>query len=442
MWKKHIIFFICRQWSQNLLFQQYKMVVLVRLRDLAIQSASEVAEILPRRNRAHGIDIEKEVCTNDGMDILFILDGWDELPQNVPVYSLFIDLLKGNVLQECSIIITSRPISTARIHSLVSVRIEILGFTKTELHQYFLKCLHDDALAVQKLIHRIRQNPIVEGSCYLPLNASILVHLFKCRGNVLPTTQYGIFSELVCTCIFRHLKKCKRSTAGLKSLDDLSPEIATDFQHLCKVAYIGVMSDIVIFTELGSDINTLGLLQGVESFAVRGESYSYNFLHLSIQELLCAIYMATQLDSLEQTQQFKKLFGQPRFMLVFQFFAAKTKLQNPGISEIVVRLAKKCSGQNPSSQDRTLLISLIYCLYEAQDSSLCSLVVNELKQKLQLGSYSPGSISLNPADCYYLSYFLTFCKGFEVMLTNCSIGADHCKSLFREEQVYDLHSLE
>ena len=437
--KSTLSFHICHQWTEGHLFQEYELVILVRLREIA--NAKSLAELLPRRNEEMGREMAATITASDGENTLFILDGWDELPRHAPAYSFIINIVKGIKLPKSSVIITSRPTSSAIFQSLVHLQIEIVGFTKDELQQYFRKCLENSVEAAERLLQRIKQNLIVEGTCYLPLNASILVHLFKCRGNVLPTTQYGIFTELVCTCIFRHLKKTRQDINELKSLDELPPDTAAKFKDLCKIAYDGVMHDVVIF-DLGPNFNTLGLLQGVESLAVRGKSYSYNFLHLSIQELLCAIHMANELNEKEQTARFKLLFGQPRFMLVFQFFAAKTKLKTSGISEVVTQVAKKCSVDRPSTEDRTLLVSLMHCLFEAQDSSLCQLVAGELKQKLILGAYSGGGIRLNPADFYYLGYFLTFCKGFEISLPNCSVGDDQCKSLFRKDQVYDLLSLE
>ena len=248
------------------------------------------------------------------------------------------------------------------------------------------------------------------------------MHLFKCQGNVLPTTQYGIFTELVRSCIYRHLNKTqKQNTGELKSWDHLP------FQKLCKLAYSGIMEDRVVF-DLSSDFNTLGLLQGVESFAIRGKSYSFNFLHLTIQELLAAIYMATKLEEKEQTEQFNKLFGKLRFAAVFQFFAAKTKLRTSGISNIVKQVAQ--------SRNEALLVSLIHCLFEAQDSSLCQLVADELHPTLCL-----GNTSLNPADCYCLGYFLTYCKDFEVKLSGCGIADEHCKALFGQGEVHNLRYL-
>ena len=93
------------------------------------------------------------------------------------------------------------------------------------------------------------------------------------------------------------------------------------FQYLCELAYRGVMENKVTFSssDLPQGSNTLSLLQAVESFLESGKSLFYNFLHLSIQEILTGYYITFLSDS-EQVSQFQKLFDQPRFTAVLQFF--------------------------------------------------------------------------------------------------------------------------
>ena len=419
---------ICQQWAYGKLFQEYKLAVLIRLRDLIVQNAQRVADLLPRQNDSMGQDIAVEI-TNNGKGVLFVLDGWDELSEAAPGYSIILSLIEGTQLHECSVIITSRPTSSTILQPLVCSRIEILGFTKDELRQFFCNCLNNDTKAVDSLLKRVKINPVVEGSCYLPLNASILVYLFEDGNHDLPTTQYGIFSDLICNCIFRDLKKTKPKykISEINSLDNLPSEIDDNFQYICEIAYNGVITDQVIFN-LGPHFKTLGLLQGVESFARHGTAHSYNFLHLSVQEVLAARYIARKLKESEQTDQFKKLFDNPRFTAVFQFYSAITKLQATGISEVVVQVAK--------SRNRARLLSLVHCLYEAQDPSLCHLVAQQLNLVLNL-----KDTALSPADCFSLGYFITFTKSFELSLVSCFIDVDGCKALFREGQVYDLRIL-
>ena len=449
---------ICHEWIAGRLLQEYSQVILVKLREKAVQNAKNVGDLLPKRDNTMGQNAEKEIATRDGEGVLFIFDGWDELPKKAPGHSIIRDILDCKKLHKSAVIITSRPISSMNLHKLVDTRIEILGFTKAELQKYFTECLGDDHDKVKELQQKIKQNPVVEGSCYLPLNASILVHLFKCDG-VLPHTQFDIFSALICNCIFRHLKKKNEQfdIPGIKSLDKLPPSIQSPFERICEIAYKGVIEDHITF-DLERSFNTLGVLQGVESFASGMPSHSYNFLHLSIQELLAAIYMATKLEPSEQVAQFQELFGRARFSAVFQFYAAKTKLKTRGMDKIVIQVVQKCT-QNKKTIELTprssadsdqhsgssslghkpqpLLLSLLHCLFEAQDETLCQLVTKELRGELNL-----EGISLNLADCLSLGYFLTYCKQFRVHLAQSSIGDDECKVLFRKGQKYDLQYLE
>ena len=235
-------------------------------------------------------------------------------------------------LHKSAVIITSRPIASGDLHPLVKSRVEILGFTQEELKQYFTECLEENRVAVDALLERIHENPAVAGSCYLPLNASILVHLFKTGNNTLPTTQFGIFSELVLSCIFRHQnERTQHRNLSLDSLDHLPEVVRTPFLQLCQLAYDGIMDDRVIFTGLPADVKTLDLLQGVESFVKRGKSLSYNFIHLTVQELLAGFYIATQLPPTDQVSKFNELFNKPRFSSVFQMYSAVSKLRTvPG----------------------------------------------------------------------------------------------------------------
>ena len=432
--KSTLSFHIRQEWANGRLFQEYKLVALIRLRDLIVQNAKSVADLL---QNIVG-EVAEEIMANKGKSILLVLDGWDELTKEKPGHPIISNLIKSKELQESSIIITSRPTSSANLHKHVSLRAEILGFSKSELRSYFTFCLKDYPKDVDDLLKRIENNPILEGICYLPLNASILVHLFMCGNGELPDTQYGIFHDLICNCIFRYLKKTQleEDATEIESLDDLPPSVDNQFQELCKLAYDGIMKDEVIF-HLKSTFTTLDLLQKVESFSRRGgKSYSYNFLHLSIQELLAAAHIATKLEKNDQAQKFKEMYNNPRFSAVFQFYAAITKLETPGIKDVVIQVAKKCAVDRPDDEGKALLLSLLLCLYEAQDSSLCQLVADQLESKLKL-----RGTTLNLAECFSLQYFLKHLEKFEIDLKRCSIDSNKCKALFKPDQAYQFKSL-
>ena len=449
--KSTLSVYICQQWEKGQLFNQFQLVILIQLRDPAVKNAKGLADLLPCPDTTTAQQIAARILANRCQDVLLILDGWDELPPKLQKNSFFHQIVKptlpqSNPLCGSTVIVTSRPIASGDLHQVVSSRVEILGFTAEELHQFFTECLKGDTEAVKTLLERIEENPEVAGSCYLPLNATILVHLFKSDSNTLPTTLYGIFSSLVLNCIKRHLKlRTQYKDVSIESLDQLPEFVKKPFSVLCQLAYDGVMEDKIIFTSLPADVNTLSLLQGVESFIGREKAVSHNFIHLSIQELLAALYIATQLPASEQVSRFNELFDKSRFNAVFRFYAAITKLRTPGINDVVINVVKT---YNSKIQDyfirrkgQALMASLLNCLYEAQGPSLCECVARQLRRGLNL-----GGTTLTPSDCLCIGYFLAHvCKmaagEFEVNLSSCSIGDLGCKYLISGLHKYlDTHS--
>ena len=118
-----------------------------------------------------------------------------------------------------------------------------------------------------------------------------------------------------------------------------------------------------------------------------------------------------------------------------------------------MKVVRKCAGEHSEDKDKAQLLSLLHCLFEAQDPSLCQLVVDQPLQNIPrfrtLCCYSTTDLpdhfskldlcfaSLNPADCLSLGYFLTYIRNdFDVDLHLCSIGAEGSKTLFREGRVY------
>ncbi len=212
---------ICKRWGAGELFQEYEVVILVQLRDPEVQAATGLKNILPSQDRAMAESVARRITACKGRRVLFVLDGWDELPCALRKKSLFRNLiepqLQDDALSNSTVVVTSRPISSEQLHHVVTSRVEIVGFTPKELRQYFSECLSSDSLAVgatrcsngdsqavEALIERVEENPVVASSCYLPLNAAIIVHLFLSGNQALPTTVHGIFTSLVLCCLSRY----------------------------------------------------------------------------------------------------------------------------------------------------------------------------------------------------------------------------------------------
>ena len=410
---------ISREWANGCLLQEYRLVILVRLHEPSVQNAKTIADLLPSHSETMSQEITEVIANSEGSGVLFIFDGWEDLPQTKSAYSTISNIIQGTQLFRSSIVITSS--SSATLYSLVSLRVEILGFSMQDLHLFFVASIQDSN-AVKTLLQKVEENRLLRSICSLPLNATILAHLVNTEGVELPLTQYDMFNKFVVRLIHRHLKM-EHTEVILESLDDLPREFKGKFQDLCKNAYDGIVEDKVIF-ELSSDNETLGLLQKCESLVSHGESHFYKFPHSLIQEFLAAFHVASQNEA-EWTGHLEKLFEQHCSSTVFEFFAAKTKLK--GIDEFLKQHAKK------SVENTSHLLSLIHGLFVAEDDSLCKLVLCELENKLGLGCFTHSAseaIQLNLADCCCLDYFLTQDEILEVDLSGCCIDDECCEHLF------------
>ena len=454
---------ICQRWSRGELFQEFTIVILVQLRDPAVQSAQSLADLIPCPNLKLAQEVASEIEANLGRGILWVLDGWDELPSHLREKSFLRDMIippAKSPITQSSVIVTSRTISSGELSELVSSRIEVLGFTWEEQRQYFTECLKGDTKAVDTLMERLSENPAIEGSCYLPLNASIVAHLYLSDAS-LPSTIYGIFSSLVQHCLSHYL--CERlgktqQQARLTSLDSLPQELQAPFNQLCKLAFTGISQNKVTFShsdfeavEDSAVVCEVGLLQATPSILSDGRTVYYNFIHLSIQEMLSAIYIS-HMPASKQISTFDSLFRDSRFSAVFQFYAAITKLRTSrqflsklpywlcpvpaGVLDLVRKIIKNVVKEQQNTlipRPQPLLVSLLHCLYEAQDPSLCQFVAEQLGSGLYL-----GSTSLTPVDSLAIGYFLSSvslttrnAKEFTVNLYGCSLGDAGTKSLMQ-----------
>ena len=81
--KSTLSVYICQQWEKGQLFNQFQIVILVRLRDPAVENMKDLADLLPCPDTKTAQQIAARMLTTKCQDVLFILDGWDELPPSL-----------------------------------------------------------------------------------------------------------------------------------------------------------------------------------------------------------------------------------------------------------------------------------------------------------------------------------------------------------------------
>ena len=379
---------------------RFKVVVLVYLRDQAIQNSTTLADILPARTLEMSQIVASQIQDCDGYGVLFIFDGWDEFPSRLQNNSLVSTIIRQPhklSLHQSTVLITSRPVSSGNLLHVADRRVEILGFTQHQIREYIEKALDGNSTHTQKLVQHLEEHPVIEGYCYVPLHVAILVHIFLTLKGALPTTLHELFCNLVLCCIARELETHASESFESCSLDDLPDELKSKLINLSLLAYEGVMQYKVVFYNrdlkkfhLPANLPSLGLIQAVEGLTILSKSLSYNFLHLSVQELLAA-YHISHMDSSDQLEVFKRMFGGSRFQAVLHYYSGFTKLTSPLIRDFISSYSK----QKSSIKD---LLPLLNCFYEAQDQSLSNLINFRI---ISLDSH------LNPVDYLAIGYYIT-----------------------------------
>ena len=440
----------CHEWANGNL-TMFDLVALVYLRHPAVHSAGlnmSLDEIL-LVHVGSGKNVERDTVENvaqlvqDGLKFLLILEGWDEAPACLrappdPKYQYdnsFLGKLLCSVSPNTTVFITSRPDSSVDLHKRVD-RVEILGFTKKSIHDYFQETLStqlsSDEVTVEcsKLKEHFSKYPAIESSCYIPLNAAILTLVYLERNRTLPTTQHELLCELLLCLIDREVntRQPNREQESISSLDDLPHDLNEHLNNICMLAYEGIMQDKVVFSQqeisallsqpVQQDIPAMGVLQKVQWAGIRSKTMSYSFSHLSIQELLAA-YCISKMEQSEQVRVFQTLLDKPRFSAVLQFYAGFTKLTNQGVREIITG-TDFTSGKS----SKPFLLSYMRCFFEAQvtDESLYQLLLSQLNGQIYL-----NLVTLSPLDCISVGYFLAYAlrhSELRVDLSVCSLN-DH-----------------
>ena len=377
------------------------------MRDEAVQNANTLADILPAHTQDVFQSVSSQLQAINGRRVMFVFDGWDEFPSNLMNNSLISTIIRQPyeiLLSQSTVLITTRPVASGNLLHIADQRVEILGFTQHQIREYIEKALDGNSIHIQKLVQHLEEHPVIEGYCYIPLHSAILVHIFLTMKGALPTTLHELFCDLVLCCIVREHATHEPDTTlpELSSLDDLPDDLKYKLSNLSVLAYNGVMQDKVVFyskdlqtSNLQSDFTSLGLIQAVEGFTLTSQTLSYNFLHLSVQELLAA-YCISQMPPSKQVKVFKNLFESSRFQAVLCYYCGFTKLDNLEIQDFISFHQRR----NPSLKE---LLPFLHCFFEAQQPSLCQLVDSQFTSNIKLDF---DDIS-NPSDYLAIGYFIT-----------------------------------
>ena len=266
-------------------------------------------------------------------EICIALDGLDEFVPHDHLTdpdSLIYRMITGeDILPLSTVIVTSRPTALHESFlsgSLVSRRIEIVGFNKAGVRSFVHSYFNENKSRAAKLIEDIEGTPDILFSSYNPLLLTFLVYAFD-LGEKLPQTETGIHIAFITAFLKEEVKRIDRKNflkrecrflkiESFENVNNCSLVLGSRFRAVSKLAYEGVYEAMVTvmssdgrkyelpliktdfpWTDVPDELlqDSFGLLSSQpiygSSHNPHGMSEVHSFLHVVIQEFLAAFYV-------------------------------------------------------------------------------------------------------------------------------------------------------
>ena len=135
----------------------------------------------------------KHISFKQGKTLTFLIDGYDEFPEELRHNSLIADILNRQVLPGCGLVVSSRPHASVRLRKQDTLRVDILGFTEDQRKHYIEHSLNDQS-QIKQLTTYLEKHIIINSLCYVPFNIVLLLFLYK-QGVSLPNNATQLYNQ-------------------------------------------------------------------------------------------------------------------------------------------------------------------------------------------------------------------------------------------------------
>ena len=415
---KHIAY----RWSIQQILQKFKLVLLVCLRDPAVQQMSFIDDLLQSFCKRDKDATEvASVCrkyfvNNNGEDLALLFDGYDEYPERLRKDSLIADILEREVLPRCGLIVSSRPHASVSLRQEATVRVDILGFTEAEREHYIKESMKGEPQKIDELTQYLQDHSTISSLCFTPFNLVTLVYLYK-QGYCLPKNHAELYNYFICLTICRHLAKHGHRLQGnITKLTDLPEPYNKIIQQLSKLSLQALNDDKLIFTfqeikascpdmtAIPGAINGFGLLQAVEHFGFTGTTTTINFLHFSIQEYLAAHHIAN-LPADEELKIIEEKFWSNIHFNMFSIYVSLTKGQRPSFKHFLCGGNKAIAISDKFLNNQLQCLRLYRCFHEAGDDDICKTIERSVTFSNKEINLSYTRLTVSDVEC--VTVFLT-----------------------------------
>ena len=440
---------MCQKWAKGEVLTEYELVLFVPLRafpaDCEFLSLCSIMELYFCKPDVD--DAAMKLSGRDGKKVLFILEGWDELPPKLRgEFTLFNELVIGTKLPEASVLVTSRPIVVDELYRIIKDRhIEVLGFKEKQIKEYIEHNLPPET--AQEVWKYLEDNPVIKAFAHIPLTLNIICEVVNSL-TVLPETETKLYEEFIYHTIRREMSKVQ-CTEFLERIDSLGkrafkeeakgaigPLSTLSLEGFKQKKFVFTVDDLLL---AGLDPKLrflgLGLLNVIPSFMGTGsmcedhtvipehdEMYKklYQFKHLTIQEYLASLCIVS-LDHSEQVMLLKRYRDDKQFYNVWKYFA--------GISQLKGKIYDMLVSETNQKNSKDALF-LYHCLYEAHTVESSQKAGLKFEYMVDLSNCCKR---LSVVDCLCVAYVIANSSNlWKIDLRGCELGA-------RELEVFRKH---
>ena len=389
---------MCRDWANGSFAQDSKVVIQVVLRSLPKRDDLAIQDMVLTSvgDKEEAADIAQYVRDCQGDGVVFILDGFDEMSEEMRQLSIVQDILEGRLAPKASFLITSRPISAQSLYPLVDRRIEVTGFGEKEVEKYVTDYFAtSDAAVGEELISTLHSRPTIRNLCYVPL-LLLMVCFMASFGKALPRTMHELFEGLVILTVNRNLEKANRKERA-NSLQDVK-RLCPSFMKLAQLALEGLKHDTLVFSDVPFEVDEAlsGLMNCIEAQnRFGGTTHTWHFLHLTLQEYFAAYALsvapeAEQISFWSERLLFKYEEDRPnyilsvnRFQTMFLLYCGITGLSSKtGVQAMLVKAADAMF--EPAIKDRSALSALCQAVGESGNRELACRVMSTCGSNIQV----------------------------------------------------------
>ena len=354
-----------------------KLVVLIPLRLFCLSNDIDLSDIVKRYITS---DTKREKVMTymeefSGEGVCFVVDGLDEYKSRDDKNTTIYKLLRKRLLPKSMVIVASRPIGSAKLrrNGPVTKRIEVLGFSKTDVFSYIGNYAFEDVGLTSKLETYLSVHNNVLHMCYLPVHTAMICYLYSQLGDDIPQTETKIYENFTLHTIARKLRREDHDMRiSFESLSELHGNDKVSFDKICDLAFkMTIDSKQAIFQKEtnillslrssdGPSLDLVTIDRIAKSFNIE-DFYTYH--HLTFQEYLTAVHIAW-LDEDQQLKVIEKYKDRPDFLMVWRFFCGTAEFSNTNnqVEKLLSSVAMDTSQK-------------VMCGFESQQQVVCDCIL-------------------------------------------------------------------